>query len=70
MTAAFRTPLFGGGALGGLSAGLLSGRLGAQHALTVAAITSATVLLPLALSPVTRLPPFHRHRHRTGGSAR
>ncbi|WP_062210146.1 MFS transporter [Streptomyces sp. NBRC 109706] len=55
MTAVFRTLLFGGGALGGLAAGLLSGHLGAQHALTVAAITSATALLPLALSPVTRL---------------
>ncbi|MFD8543355.1 MFS transporter [Streptomyces sp. NPDC059649] len=55
MTAAFRTLLFGGGALGGLSAGLLSGRLGPRAALTVAAIASAAVLIALALSPVTRL---------------
>ncbi|WP_404954744.1 hypothetical protein [Streptomyces sp. 147326] len=30
MTAALRTLLFGGGALGGLFAGLLSGRIGAR----------------------------------------
>lgn len=55
MTAAFRTLLFGGGALGGLFAGLLSGRIGARGALTVAAIGSAAVLIALALSPVSRL---------------
>ncbi|UZJ30305.1 MFS transporter [Streptomyces endophytica] len=55
MTAAFRTLLFGGGALGGLAAGLLSGRIGAHGALAVAATASAAVLIPLALSPVTRL---------------
>ncbi|MCX4981893.1 MFS transporter [Streptomyces sp. NBC_00572] len=55
MTAVFRTLLFGGGALGGLSAGLLSGRLGAHGALTVAAIGSAAVLIALVLSPVSRL---------------
>ncbi|MBP2404169.1 enterobactin exporter EntS [Streptomyces netropsis] len=55
MTAVFRTLLFGGGALGGLSAGLLSGRIGAHGALTVAAIGSAAVLIALFLSPVSRL---------------
>ncbi|MEV0375576.1 MFS transporter [Streptomyces sp. NPDC050636] len=55
MTAVFRTLLFGGGALGGLSAGLLSGRIGAHGALTAAAIGSAAVLIALALSPVSRL---------------
>ncbi|MEU5163567.1 MFS transporter [Streptomyces sp. NPDC020875] len=55
MTAVFRTLLFGGGALGGLSAGLLSGRLGAHGALTVAAAGSAAVVITLALSPVSRL---------------
>ncbi|MYS86872.1 MFS transporter [Embleya scabrispora] len=55
MTAVFRTLLFGGGALGGLSAGLLSGRIGAQGALTVAAFGSAAVLIPLFLSPVSGL---------------
>ncbi|WP_328869017.1 MFS transporter [Streptomyces sp. NBC_00287] len=55
MTAVFRTLLFGGGALGGLFAGVLSGRIGAHGALTVAAIGSAAVLVPLFLSPVSRL---------------
>ncbi|MEW2578838.1 MFS transporter [Streptomyces syringium] len=55
MTAVFRTLLFGGGALGGLSAGLLSGRIGAHGALTAAAIGSAAVLIALVLSPVSRL---------------
>jgi hypothetical protein len=55
MTAVFRTLKFGGGALGGLFAGLLSGRIGAQGALTVAAIGSAAVLIALVLSPVSRL---------------
>ncbi|MFE9661733.1 MFS transporter [Streptomyces sp. NPDC005955] len=55
MTAVFRTLLFGGGALGGLTAGLLAGRIGAHDALTVAAIGSAAVLIALVLSPVSRL---------------
>ncbi|MFL1378359.1 MFS transporter [Nocardiopsis protaetiae] len=55
MTAVFRTLLFGGGALGGLSAGLLSGRIGAENALTAAAVASAAVLIALVLSPVSRL---------------
>jgi len=55
MTAAFRTLLFGGGALGGLSAGLLAGRIGAENALTVAAAGSAVVVLGLIVSPVSRL---------------
>lgn len=55
MTAVFRTLLFGGGALGGLSAGLLTGALGARGALTVAAIGSAAVVIGLFLSPVIRL---------------
>ncbi|MER7753727.1 MFS transporter [Kitasatospora sp. NPDC097643] len=55
MTAAFRTLLFGGGALGGLAAGLLTGHLGARGALTVAAVGSAAVVIALVLSPVVRL---------------
>ncbi|MBB4950715.1 hypothetical protein F4556_006250 [Kitasatospora gansuensis] len=55
MTAAFRTLLFGGGALGGLTAGLLAGRIGAEGALTVAAIGSAVVVIGLLVSPVSRL---------------
>ncbi|MCU7820796.1 MFS transporter [Kitasatospora sp. DSM 101779] len=55
MTAAFRTLLFGGGALGGLGAGLLAGHLGARAALAVAAAGSAVVVLALPASPVVRL---------------
>ncbi|TVL89309.1 MFS transporter [Streptomyces sp. SAJ15] len=55
MTAVFRTLLFGGSALGGLFAGLLSGRIGAEGALTVAAWGSAAVVIVIVLSPVSRL---------------
>jgi transmembrane secretion effector len=55
MTACFRTLLFGGGALGGLSAGLLAGSLGAKNALIVAAVGSAAVVIGLIVSPVSRL---------------
>lgn len=55
MTACFRTLLFGGGALGGLTAGLLTGEIGDRNALTVAAIASATVVIALIVSPVSRL---------------
>ncbi|MFB7615638.1 MFS transporter [Kitasatospora sp. NPDC056181] len=55
MTAAFRTLLFGGGALGGLFAGLLAGRIGAEGALRVAAAGSALVVIGLVVSPVSRL---------------
>lgn len=55
MTAAFRTLLFGGGSLGGLTAGLLAGQIGAKGALIVAAIASAAVIIALAVSPVSRL---------------
>ncbi|MFI9363192.1 MFS transporter [Kitasatospora sp. NPDC053057] len=55
MTAAFRTLLFGGGSLGGLAAGLLTGQLGARGALTVAAVGSAAVVVGLLVSPVSRL---------------
>ncbi|GIF69450.1 MFS transporter [Asanoa ishikariensis] len=55
MTAVFRTLLFGGGALGGLFAGMLSGAIGAHNALTVAAVGSAAVVVALVLSPVSRL---------------
>ncbi|MBR7827843.1 MFS transporter [Actinospica sp. MGRD01-02] len=55
MTAAFRTLLFGGGALGGLFAGLLSGAVGARTALVVAAGLSAFAVLGLVLSPVNRI---------------
>jgi MFS family permease len=55
MSAAFRTMLFGGGALGGLFAGVLAGAIGPRNALTVAAIGSAAVVIGLIISPVSRL---------------
>ncbi|GAA1968910.1 MFS transporter [Catenulispora subtropica] len=55
MTAAFRTLLFGGGSLGGLAGGLLAGAVGAREALAVVAAASLLMLVPLALSPVSRL---------------
>lgn len=55
MTACFRMLLFGGGALGALTAGLLAGAIGDKAALVVAAIGSAAVVLALVRSPVSRL---------------
>lgn len=56
MTASFRMVLFGGGALGGLCAGLLSAALGARGALGVVATASALAVVGLLVSPVSRLP--------------
>jgi MFS family permease len=55
MNAAFRTLLFGGGALGGLCAGIIGGAIGLHAALTVVTICSAAMVIPIALSPVVRL---------------
>lgn len=55
MTAMFRTVLYGGGALGGLCAGLLAGRVGAEGGLAVMAVASAAVITGLVVSPVTRM---------------
>ncbi|MFL6160932.1 MAG: MFS transporter [Jatrophihabitantaceae bacterium] len=55
MNAAFRTLLFGGGALGGLCAGLIGGAIGLRAGLSIVAICSACMLVPIALSPVVRL---------------
>lgn len=55
MNAAFRTLLFGGGALGGLSAGLTGGALGLRAGLTLVALCSAGMLVPIAMSRVVRL---------------
>jgi len=55
MTAVFRTLLFGGGALGGLTAGLLSDAVGPRTALAIAATASAAVVIALVASPVTRV---------------
>jgi hypothetical protein len=55
MTAVFRTLLFGGGALGGLAAGLLTGGFGARTALAIVAAASVLVAVSLRLSPVVAL---------------
>lgn len=55
MNAAFRTMLFGGGALGGLAGGLLASAFGLRPAITGIAIGSACVVIGLAVSPVSRL---------------
>jgi len=55
MTAVFRTLLFGGGALGGLTAGLLSDAVDPRTALAIAATASAAVVIALVASPVTRV---------------
>lgn len=55
MTACFRMLLYGGGAVGGLAAGLLASRVGDKNALIVTATASAVAALLLAASPVTRL---------------
>jgi MFS family permease len=55
MTAVFRTLLFGGGALGGLTAGLLSDAVGTHAALALAATASAAAVIALVASPVTRV---------------
>jgi MFS family permease len=55
MTACFRMLLYGGGAVGGLSAGLLAGWLGDKNALIVTAAVSALAAALLTVSPVTRL---------------
>ncbi|MGA5823913.1 MFS transporter [Kitasatospora sp. NPDC094028] len=55
MTAAFRTLLFGGGSLGGLLGGLLADALGVRTALAVVAVASALMVIPVVLSPVSRL---------------
>lgn len=55
MNAAFRTLLFGGGALGGLCGGLLGGALGLRGGLVVLTVCSAAMVIPLFLSPIIRL---------------
>jgi Na+/melibiose symporter-like transporter len=55
MNAAFRTLLFGGGALGALGAGLIGGAIGLRAGLTLVAICSAGMLVPIAISRVARL---------------
>jgi MFS family permease len=55
MNAAFRTVLFGGGSLGGLGAGLIADALGLRAGVTLLAAASAVMVLPVLLSPVSRL---------------
>ncbi|MFD9128324.1 hypothetical protein [Kitasatospora sp. NPDC059571] len=55
MTACFRAALFGGGCLGGLSAGLLAGRIGSDSALMWTAAGSAAAVAAVLWSPVGRL---------------
>lgn len=55
MTAAFRTLLFGGAALGGLCAGLVGGAMGLRAGLILVAVCSAAMLVPIAMSAVVRL---------------
>lgn len=55
MNAAMRTLMFGGGALGGPAGGLLAGVIGLHGALWVISIGALTMLVPVFLSPVSRL---------------
>ncbi len=55
MTACFRMLLYGGGAVGGLAAGLLASWLGDRNALILTAVISALAAAALVMSPVTRL---------------
>jgi len=55
MNAAFRTVLFGGGSLGGLFAGVIAESVGLRMSLLATAIGSAAMVVPIALSPVSRL---------------
>ena len=55
MSAAFRTLLFGGGALGGLAAGLAGGGLGLRAGLLVVTVCSAAMVVPILLSRVVKL---------------
>ncbi|WEO92959.1 MFS transporter [Streptomyces sp. FXJ1.172] len=55
MNAAFRTVLFGGGSLGGLGGGLIAGALGLRTGITVLTVASAAMVVPVLLSPVSRL---------------
>jgi hypothetical protein len=69
MNAAFRTMLFGGGALGGLCGGLIAGAFGLRLGLTAVVIGSACVVVGLAISPVSRLcalPPAAREPEPVG----
>jgi MFS family permease len=55
MNAAIRTLLFAGGALGGPVSGLLAGTVGLRPALWTIGAAAVLMLLPVLLSPVSRL---------------
>ncbi|GAA3685461.1 fucose permease [Yimella lutea] len=55
MSAAFRTLLFGGAAVGALIAGFLGESLGVEDALRLVTICSALLVLPILMTPVVRL---------------
>jgi MFS family permease len=55
MSAGMRMMLFGGGALGSLTGGVLGGAIGLRGALAVAAVGSGAMVVPTAFSPVARL---------------
>jgi MFS family permease len=55
MSAGMRMMLFGGGALGSLTGGVLGDAIGLRGALAAAAIGSAAMVVPVTLSPVARL---------------
>ena len=55
MNAACRTMLFGGGSLGGLVGGFVSGAAGLRPGLLAVAALSALMVVPVLLSPVSRL---------------
>jgi MFS family permease len=55
MNAAMRTLMFGGGALGGPAGGALAGMIGLHGALWAIGIGAMAMLVPVFLSPVSRL---------------
>ncbi|HEY0169378.1 MAG TPA: MFS transporter [Jatrophihabitans sp.] len=55
MNAVFRMLLFGGGAVAGPIGGFIAGAVGLRTALAILAVISASLLVPLALSPVSAL---------------
>lgn len=55
MNAVFRMLLFGGGAVAGPIGGFIAGAVGLRTALAILAVVSASLIVPLALSPVSGL---------------
>lgn len=55
MSAVFRMMLFGGGALAGPVSGFVAGVVGLRTTLALLAILAVALIVPLALSPVSRL---------------